>query len=118
MLHGEVRSTGSPDAKNLLLAIAQDGAQPAIGRATAYAELALYLTPSLFSEAQKGWRNESELVRLGALRGLAGMPIEQRWEAQRQHDKAEPRSGGMISFDDSCPAPSRARQGHDCYYWE
>jgi tetratricopeptide (TPR) repeat protein len=71
--------TGSPDSKNLLLALAQDREQPAIGRATTYAELAPYLTPSLFSEVQKGLRDESELVRLGALRGLAGMPIEQRW---------------------------------------
>jgi tetratricopeptide (TPR) repeat protein len=71
--------TGSPDAKNLLLALAQDSGQPAIGRATAYAELAPYLTPSLFSEAQKGLRDENELVRLGALRALSGVPIDQRW---------------------------------------
>jgi len=71
--------SGSPESKNLLLAMAQDRGQPAIGRATAYAELAAYLSPSLVSEVQKGLRDASELVRLGALRGLAGIPAEQRW---------------------------------------
>jgi predicted CXXCH cytochrome family protein len=70
---------GSVEAKNLLLATAQDPAQPAIGRATAYAELAGYLSPNLVSEVQKGLHDDNELVRLGALRGLAGAPAEQRW---------------------------------------
>ncbi len=71
--------TGSADSKNLLLATAQDRSQPAIGRATAYAELADYLSPNLVSEVQKGLHDEDEIVRLGALRGLAGVPAEQRW---------------------------------------
>ena len=53
--------------------------QPAIGRATAYAELAEYLSPNLFSEVQKGLHDSDELVRLGALHGLAGVPADQRW---------------------------------------
>ena len=71
--------TGSLEAKNLLLAAAQDATQPAIGRATAYAELAPYLSSNLVSEVQKGLHDSDELVRVGALRGLAGVPAEQRW---------------------------------------
>jgi tetratricopeptide (TPR) repeat protein len=71
--------TGSTDSKNLLLAIAEDRSQPGIGRATAYAELADYLSPNLVSEVQKGLHDEDELVRLGALRGLAGVAADQRW---------------------------------------
>ncbi len=71
--------TGSTESKNLLFGTAQDAGQPAIGRATAYAELAAYLTPSLVSEMQKGLHDPSELVRIGALRGLASVPPDQRW---------------------------------------
>lgn len=71
--------SGSTEAKNLLLAVAGDRAQPAIGRATAYAELAGYLSPNLVSEAAKGLHDDSELVRLGALGALAGVSAEQRW---------------------------------------
>jgi predicted CXXCH cytochrome family protein len=70
---------GSPESKNLLLAVAGDRSQPAIGRATAYAELAGYLSPSLVSEVAKGLHDPSELVRLGALHALAGVRADQRW---------------------------------------
>jgi predicted CXXCH cytochrome family protein len=70
---------GLPKSKDLLLAIARDRGQPAIGRATAYAELGAYLSPSVASEVQKGLHDGSELVRLGALRGLDAIALEQRW---------------------------------------
>ena len=71
--------TGQPTAKNLLLQVASDPSQPAIARATAYAEMAAYLTPSLTSEVQRGLYDKDPLVRLGALQGLSGIPEDQRW---------------------------------------
>jgi predicted CXXCH cytochrome family protein len=70
---------GQPAAKNLLMQVAAEPSQPAIARATAYAEMAAYLTPSLVSEVQRGLYDKDPLVRLGALQGLAGVPVEQRW---------------------------------------
>jgi HEAT repeat protein len=56
-----------------------DAAQPAIARATAYQELAPYMTPLLISEVQKGLFDPDAVVRLGALHALAGVAPEQRW---------------------------------------
>jgi Tfp pilus assembly protein PilF len=70
---------GAVESKNLLFAVAEDRGQPAIGRATAYAELSAYVSPSLLPELRKGLHDDSELVRIGALRGLASLPVEQRW---------------------------------------
>jgi predicted CXXCH cytochrome family protein len=81
--------SGSPESNKLLFAVAQDRTQPAIGRATAYAELAAYLPPILFSDVQKGLHDDSELVRIGALRGLSAMPVELRWAAAH-HLLADP----------------------------
>ena len=65
----------APDGrpKKLLLDDRQDRSQPAIVRATAYAELAATCRP-LVSEVQQGLHDDDEIVRLGALRGLAGSP--------------------------------------------
>ena len=71
---------GLPESKNLLLAVANDRTQPAIARATAYAEMAPYLSSNLVSEVQKGLHDENVLVRLGALRGLGQLPVDQRWQ--------------------------------------
>jgi predicted CXXCH cytochrome family protein len=70
---------GLPEAKNLLLQVAQDAEQPGIARATAYAEMAAFLTSNLISEVQRGVHDADALVRLGALRGMSQVPVEQRW---------------------------------------
>lgn len=69
----------SLDAPRLLRELAADKVQPAIARATAAAELAPYLTPSIAAELQRGLADPDPLVRLGALRGLAGLAPEHRW---------------------------------------
>jgi predicted CXXCH cytochrome family protein len=71
--------TGSPEAKNLLLAVAHDTEQPAIARATAYQEMAAYLIPTLISEVQRGLHDSDPLVRMGAVHGMSQVPVEQRW---------------------------------------
>jgi predicted CXXCH cytochrome family protein len=67
------------DAPQLLLQVIADHGQPDIARATAYAELAPYLTPALIADLQRGIGDPNPLVRLGALRGAADVPVEQRW---------------------------------------
>lgn len=69
-----------PEAPALLRRVIDDHSQPGIARATAYAELGGYLTPSLAAELRRGLRDADPLVRLGALQGLADLPPEQRWD--------------------------------------
>ena len=68
-------------APRLLTDIASDPVQPAIARATALAELAPWLTEERFSTLNRGLDDPDPLVRIGALAGLEGMPVEQRWAA-------------------------------------
>jgi len=70
---------GLPEAKNLLLQVAQDNGQPEIARATAYAEMAQFLTPTLISEVQRGLHDPDALVRMGTLQGMSQIPVERRW---------------------------------------
>jgi tetratricopeptide (TPR) repeat protein len=68
------------EAPRLLQQIASDKAQPAIARATALAELADHLTPQVANTLLPALNDSDGLVRLGALRGLAGAPLAQRWQ--------------------------------------
>jgi tetratricopeptide (TPR) repeat protein len=67
------------EAPELLRQIAIDTQQPTIARATAAAELANYLTPALVDSILPGLQSSDPLLRLGAVRGLANAPLEQRW---------------------------------------
>jgi len=71
--------TGRLDAPRLLRQLAADPGQPAITRATAYAELARYFSPSYASVLRRGLTDADPLVRLGALRGLDAVALEERW---------------------------------------
>jgi tetratricopeptide (TPR) repeat protein len=71
--------TGQLDAPRLLQQLASDTQQPAIVRATALAEMADYLTPQLANTLLPALNEKDGLLRLGALRGLANAPLQQRW---------------------------------------
>lgn len=67
-------------APGLLQQIAADTQQPAIARATALSELGAYLTPASARVVVEQLRSTDALLRLGAVRGLAGVPLPQRWQ--------------------------------------
>jgi predicted CXXCH cytochrome family protein len=68
-------SLTSPD---LLHATITDPQTPGIAVATAYAEAARYLNPTLIADLQHGLADTDPLIRVGALRGLEGAAPEQR----------------------------------------
>ena len=70
---------GSPEAARLLQQAASDPQTSGIAVASAYAEMARYLTPALLRELQRGLADADPLVRLGALRGIDGVAPDQRW---------------------------------------
>lgn len=70
---------GRPEAPLLLSQVIADPMQPAIARATAHAELAAFLTPTLLPELAAGLNDPDSLVRLGALQGLGDLALEERW---------------------------------------
>lgn len=67
------------DAPRLLQEVIADRGQPDIARATAYAELAPYLSPVILDTLYQGMQDPNPLVRLGALEGAAQVPAAQRW---------------------------------------
>lgn len=67
------------DAPQLLTDLAGDTTQPAIARATALGELSPWLSPERFATLNRGLDDRDPLVRIGALQGLQGTPLEQRW---------------------------------------
>jgi predicted CXXCH cytochrome family protein len=71
--------TESLDAPALLHHTVSDPQAPGIAVATAYAETAHYLNPTLLSDLRRGLGNTDPLIRLGALHGLEGVPPDQRW---------------------------------------
>jgi predicted CXXCH cytochrome family protein len=71
--------SGSPEAADLLHKTVTDPQTPGIAVATAYAEMSRYLTPALIADLRQGLADPDPLIRLGALRGLEGVPPEQRW---------------------------------------
>ena len=74
----------SPDAGKLLDLVVKNPQATAIGRATALAEMAPYLTPALSIELRHGLADADPLVRLGALRGLEGISANRRWMLANQ----------------------------------
>jgi predicted CXXCH cytochrome family protein len=68
-----------PAASGLLHRAVTDPQTPGIAAATAYAEMSRYLTPALLADLRQGLADADPLIRLGALRGLEGVPPEQRW---------------------------------------
>ncbi len=66
-------------APTLLKVVVQDPGQPALARATAFAEFAPFLSAGLAGDFKLGLKDADPLVRIGALQGLASLPIEQRW---------------------------------------
>jgi tetratricopeptide (TPR) repeat protein len=67
------------DAPVLLHRTINDPNTPGIAVATAYAQMAPYLNPALAADLRRGLADTDPLIRLGALRGLEGVPPEQRW---------------------------------------
>jgi tetratricopeptide (TPR) repeat protein len=71
--------TGSADAKDRLLALLQVKTQPAIARATAISELAVWLSPDLLPVLTEALQDSEPLLRSAALELLEQLPPEQRW---------------------------------------
>ena len=71
--------TESPTAADLLHRTITRPQTPGIAVATAYAEIPRYLNPALVADLRRGVADPDPLIRLGALRGLEGVPPEQRW---------------------------------------
>jgi tetratricopeptide (TPR) repeat protein len=71
--------TDSLAAPDLLHRAVTDPQTPSIAAATAYADMAPFLTPALLADLRRGLADTDPLIRLGALRGLEGVPPELRW---------------------------------------
>jgi Tfp pilus assembly protein PilF len=72
-----------PEAELALAELAEDQAQPAIVRATAMSLMIGYQRGATAFALNKGLRDPSPLVRIGALRGA------ERWEPQRRWQEAQ-----------------------------
>ena len=71
--------SGTPAARERLASIARDGAMPDIVRGTALAEIAPFFARAVEPVVADGLSDRSPLVRLGALQGLAPLPLAVRW---------------------------------------
>jgi len=71
--------TEQPDAATLLAAIAADRNVPAVARASALTELALYISPANVSLARAGLTDPDPMVRIGALDMLENVSARQIW---------------------------------------
>jgi Flp pilus assembly protein TadD len=71
--------TGSADAKDRLLALLQDKTQPAIARATAISELAVWLSQDLLPVLTDALQDSEPLLRGAALQAIEQLPPEERW---------------------------------------
>ena len=69
---------GTRDAGAMLRAVAGDSAQPAIARATAFAESSFPPNAAALTLIEQGLHDSSALVRLGALQSAAQFPAETR----------------------------------------
>jgi len=68
-----------PEARDLLLKVAQDASAPAIARATALLQLRERPSAAVDAQIQQGLRDPEPLVRIGALRALEPLQLEIRW---------------------------------------
>ncbi len=73
---GRVQGVGAGPA---LAAIAAEPALPAIQRATAFALLGANIQPSVLAGFLEGLHDPDPLVRLGAVRGLMALPVQDRY---------------------------------------
>ncbi|NKB99539.1 MAG: tetratricopeptide repeat protein [Pseudomonadales bacterium] len=73
-----------PAVEPQLTKIAMDSSQPAIVRATALSLLVSYELHGSSVAIEKGLRDTSALVRVGALRGAQRWPAEQRWQRTKR----------------------------------
>jgi Tfp pilus assembly protein PilF len=72
--------TQQPDGKQLLQRAARDELQPAIARATAFALLGAFPAAESANTLRVGLNSKDPLERIGALQGIAGMPMQNRYE--------------------------------------
>ncbi|MEO8306043.1 MAG: tetratricopeptide repeat protein [Betaproteobacteria bacterium] len=74
-------TSGAPGARGALLAIIDDGTQPAIVRASALARLGRWLTPSVQDAISRGLNDPDAVVRSAAVGALsnAGIAVRQRY---------------------------------------
>ncbi len=72
-----------PQARDLLLKVAQDPAAPAIARATAFLELRDRPSAAVEAEIERGLHDADAMVRVGALRALEPFPLSDRWARGR-----------------------------------
>ncbi|HEY5679541.1 MAG TPA: cytochrome c3 family protein [Pseudomonadales bacterium] len=70
-----------PSAERALAALAEDEARPAIVRATALSLMTAYDRGASSFALSAGLRDESPLVRLGALKGAERWPPDRRWRS-------------------------------------
>jgi predicted CXXCH cytochrome family protein len=68
-----------PEARDLLLKVAQDPATPAIARATALVHLRGRTSSAAEAEIERALRDPDAMVRIGALRALQPFPFNARW---------------------------------------
>jgi predicted CXXCH cytochrome family protein len=69
----------TPQAAPLLLQVATGSGVPSIARATALEHLARWPSRDAIEAARQGLADTDPLVRLGALRALQSLPVEQSW---------------------------------------
>ena len=68
-----------PEARNLLIKVAQGASTPAIARATALLLLRDKPSTTVVAEISRGLRDGEPMVRIGALTALEPLPQEVRW---------------------------------------
>ncbi len=68
-----------PEARDLLLKVAQDASAPAIARATALVLLRERPSAAVEAEIERSLNDPDPMVRIGALRALEPLPVGERW---------------------------------------
>ncbi|WP_158002553.1 cytochrome c3 family protein [Methyloterricola oryzae] len=72
--------SGAPEAKSKLLELLRETDQPAVARATAAAELALWPSPDIEPAVEIALADANPLIRAGGLRALESLPPDRRAE--------------------------------------
>ncbi|MGA7323373.1 MAG: tetratricopeptide repeat protein [Rhodomicrobium sp.] len=72
-----------PEARNLLIKVAQDASTPAIARGTALLLLRDKPSAAAVAEISRGLRDGDPMVRIGALASFESLPPEARWKLAR-----------------------------------
>ncbi|MBB3772713.1 putative CXXCH cytochrome family protein [Angulomicrobium tetraedrale] len=71
--------TGNPLAREMLIKLAANPDVPAVARATMIGELQAFVSVASDEAIRKALSDPDPLVRVAALRGLSGQPLETRW---------------------------------------